>query len=102
MIPNGYDSVDFKTGVEPCKDKFLITYVGTIADSYNPEIFFSTFKKVLKNHPNVSMKIRFVGSISSGHVSHEQAICYMQESSILLLVIPDVKNDKRYSYRKII
>ncbi|MBK6447334.1 MAG: glycosyltransferase family 4 protein [Bacteroidetes bacterium] len=112
VIPNGYDSVDFKTGVEPCKDKFLITYVGTIADSYNPEIFFSTFKNVLKNHPNVSMKIRFVGSISSqvtqfiesydlkekveiiGHVSHEQAICYMQESSILLLVIPHVKNDK--------
>ncbi|HRH66881.1 MAG TPA: glycosyltransferase, partial [Bacteroidia bacterium] len=112
VIPNGYDPVDFNTGVNPSKDSFLVTYVGTIADSYNPEIFFSSFRSVRDNHPNVPMRILFVGSLSSqvlefvakyglnenieitGHVSHDRAVRFMQEASILLLIIPHVKNDE--------
>lgn len=112
VIPNGFDDVDFEIGVEPVKDKFLITYVGTIADSYNSEIFFSSVSKLKQQFPALPLGIRFVGSVSGqvleylekynlknhteiiGHVSHDEAIRYMQQSSLLLLIIPHIQNDK--------
>lgn len=110
VIPNGYDPVDFEGDVVPVKEHFLVTYVGTIADTYNPEVFFSAFRAVMDANQNVSMRIRFVGSLSGlineyirkyklensieiiGHVSHGEAIQYMQTATVLLLVIPDVKD----------
>ncbi|HNP48758.1 MAG TPA: glycosyltransferase [Bacteroidia bacterium] len=110
VIPNGYDESDFQTLQKLSRETFLITYVGTIADSYNPQVFFSVFHDLLKDYP--FMRIRFVGSVSGqvmqcieqyglkenveliGHVSHEVAIQHMQNSAVLLLVIPEVKNDK--------
>ncbi len=112
VIPNGFDTTDFEAGVEPEKNYFVLSYIGTIADNYEPEILFSSFREVINKNPDVDIRLRFVGSASGkvrdltrkyelenrvemiSHVSHQEAIHYMQKSSMLLLLIPAVVNDK--------
>jgi len=112
VIPNGFDEDDFKGVIQQETDKFIITYVGTIADVYKPEVFFEVMKNVIDKYPLNKIIIRFVGSISPAisevverldlkahcefitHVSHYEAIQYMMRSSAMLLVIPEVENNK--------
>jgi glycosyltransferase involved in cell wall biosynthesis len=105
IITNGYDEDDF-TGVTPVEpDVFTISYIGTLSDSYPVAAFMDAVEKLTIN--GHSIKLRFVGSVSSGqrkiisskgatvpvefisHVNHNEAIRYMMESSVLLLLIPD-------------
>ncbi|MFZ1321553.1 MAG: glycosyltransferase family 4 protein [Ignavibacteria bacterium] len=114
IIPNGFDEDDFKNlkKYDNPKNEFIISYTGTLAESYNPQIFFDALKKVIAENPEVNIKLRFIGSpadslmnkiremsMSSNlevipSVSHEKSIEYLNESTMLLLVIPEVKNDK--------
>ncbi len=112
VIPNGFDEVDFNGIARLDSDEFLITYVGTISDVYYPAVFFESLKKLIENHPEDKIKFRFVGSISPevsnavetyklkdkcefiSQVSHSKAIEYMVSSTALLLVIPEVENNK--------
>ncbi len=112
VIPNGFDEDDFEKGPETDKDKFLITYVGTLAENYNPEVFFACIRAVYGKMPGTKIRLRFVGSISGQvkkllgdhgleslvelipHVSHKEAIRYMQAATLLLLLIPEAENDK--------
>jgi len=112
VIPNGFDNDDFSVETTIEEDKFLITYVGTIADVYKPQVFFEAMKTLIDKYPDDKIIIRFVGSISPAisvvveklnikdhcefisHVSHDEAIKYMMGSSALLLVIPEVENNK--------
>ena len=51
IIPNGYDWEDFNNKkIFPEKNEFIITYTGTLADSYNPSVFFHSLKKVTENN----------------------------------------------------
>lgn len=114
IIPNGYDDEDFKINKDlqsPEKD-FIITYTGTIAGSYDPEIFFKAFKKVTAIFPEINFKLRFIGNHASTviekaksislsrnlelipSVTHKESIMYLLKSTVLFLVIPKVKNDK--------
>jgi len=112
VIPNGYDESDFLLTRSSPADKFLVTYTGTIAESYNPEIFFKTIKSLVVKNPSIKIEIHFVGILSASvkhmaeqfglvtnckftsYVSHEEVIKLMMSSTCLLLVIPEVKNDK--------
>ncbi|MEO8666115.1 MAG: glycosyltransferase family 4 protein [Ignavibacteria bacterium] len=114
VIPNGYDEEDFKnqTPQENLQREFVITYTGTLADSYNPIIFFTSLKKMTEKFPEAKIKLRFVGNpamsvigkikdISLGKhieliptVNHDESIGYLLRSTMLLLVIPEIKNDK--------
>ncbi len=112
VLPNGFDSDDFKQVTGEVSGEFVVTYVGTIADVYQPQVFFEAMKMLIEKNPNDKIRIRFVGSISPvissvverlglknhcefiSHVSHEVAINYMMLSTILLLVIPEVENNK--------
>ena len=112
VIPNGYDRNDFKPNTADEFSEFVITYVGTIADVYEPQVFFDVMRNLIDKHPNDNIRIRFVGSISPvisasvaqldlnkhcefiSHVSHDEAIEYMVKSTMLLLVIPEVFNNK--------
>jgi len=109
VIPNGYDEKDFPGEIETPKDKFIITYVGTMADSYRPEIFFYVLKRIVSEHPEFKVLFRFVGNVPSsvkkmtadlglenycewnGHVTHEEAVMFMRKSNALLLIIPDAE-----------
>ena len=108
VIPNGFDENDFQQGQSKANDVYTITYVGTIADIYNPEIFFDSLRTALEQNPLQKIKLRFVGGRTENivrmisdkkldsftefipHVKHEEAIRFMQSSDALLLVIPDV------------
>ena len=113
IIPNGYDGEDFNNKkIFPEKDEFIITYTGTLADSYNPSVFFHSLKKVIDKNPDVKIRIRFIGnpagtlidemrniSLSNNlelipTVTHDRSVEYLLSSTVLFLVIPEIKNDK--------
>ena len=115
VIPNGYDEEDFKDSFTEEKSSgksFIISYTGTLADSYNPNIFFHALKKVTAAFPETDIKLRFVGNPSSSlieyaksislseniemipTVSHDESVKFLLKSDALLLVIPEIKNDK--------
>ena len=105
VLPNGYDEGDFEVSEKKNSDKFYITYVGTMADSYKPTVFFEALAKVIQQNNIEHLVFRFVGSVPVsikeklnelginsefiGHVAHQEAVRYMLSSNLLLLVIPD-------------
>lgn len=115
VIPNGFDEEDFvsKNNITVySQQEFIITYTGTLAESYNPLVFFTALKKLTEKFPDIKITLRFVGnpalsviekikniSLSENielipTVSHEESIRYLLKSTLLLLVIPEIKNDK--------
>jgi glycosyltransferase involved in cell wall biosynthesis len=112
VIPNGFDRNDFPSDVIPPDDVFRITYVGTIADNYDPATFFSVMARIKQTMPDVNWRVRMVGSPSVTistliqvhgfeahfefipHVSHADAVRYMCASSALLLLIPKTVHAK--------
>ncbi len=110
VIPNGFDEDDFPPVSISGNEVFTFTYVGTIADIYNPRIFFEALRNALDELPSRKVKLRFVGGRTDNiiamikdngldeftefipHVKHEKAIEYMRTSDALLLVIPDVRD----------
>lgn len=107
VIPNGYDEADFpnERSVKSSGVK-RITYVGTMADSYNPSMFFHALNAVRTARPDLKFELNFVGSVSAliqeelmhlnlptvftSHVPHATAIEHMLQASVLFLAIPDV------------
>ena len=107
VIPNGYDEADFPDGILPASDAFTISYVGTMADTYRPEVFFEVLMELIRKYPDKNIRFRFVGNAPwtlkkqaddyglepychwQGHVTHEEAIRQMKSSNMLLLIIPD-------------
>ncbi|MCD4769924.1 MAG: hypothetical protein K8R35_07145, partial [Bacteroidales bacterium] len=110
IISNGYDTEDFKELTRSVPEKFTITYVGALTDSYP----ITGFLEAISDIPQAGNDIilRFVGSVSPRQLKliqarsnkfelevipysdHRKAIEFMMNSSLLLLVIPDhPKND---------
>lgn len=107
VIPNGYDEADFPNERSVNANSIKrITYVGTMADSYVPEVFFKVLSELQSEEPTLAFELQFVGSVSQqireqlqtyqlkvnfeAHVPHAHAIRYMLDSSILFLAIPAV------------
>lgn len=114
VIPNGFDDDDFKMKgkIQNTSDDFIITYTGTLAESYKPEVFFKALEIIVKKFPGVNFKLRFIGNPAASiiekikstslkdslelipTVTHEKSVEYLLSSTILFLVIPEIKNDK--------
>lgn len=110
IITNGYDSADFINGSDHSPEKFTITYVGTLSDIYPLGSFISALRKYEEN--GNKFLLRFIGTVSPAqrilvqseiqssmlefipYVDHRNAIKYMTESTVLLLIIPDHKSNK--------
>ncbi|TXK44879.1 glycosyltransferase family 4 protein [Pontibacter qinzhouensis] len=108
VIPNGYDDDDFVYPSAPPTNSFLITYTGTITESYNIDVFLKALANLRSVYHEIEFKLRFVGKVSEGvhkriekagligitefipHVPHTRAIQYLMESTVLLLAIADV------------
>jgi len=106
VISNGFDEEDF-TG-EVNKQKFIITYAGTLSDVYPIEGFLDALGALNEK----DFILRFVGSASQKqrelvltkinsekvqfipYAEHKAAIKYMRESSVLLLIIPDHESSR--------
>lgn len=109
VIPNGYDESDFPLNKASVSEHFVITYVGTLAESYNPVVFFNALAGLVKVTGSDKIRFRLVGSAPPlivsmisrfelemftefiPYVPHVEAISYMQESHVNLLMIPDTQ-----------
>ena len=109
VLTNGYDPDDFQSLPPKSSSKFVITYVGTLADIYPLDHFLTAFKRLIENDSNALF--RCIGTISPQqrekimqlpeenieliqYVNHRTAIEYMSSSSCLLLIIPSNPNNK--------
>jgi glycosyltransferase involved in cell wall biosynthesis len=112
LITNGFDPEDYK-GIkkEKLDDNFNLNYFGTLPLESNP---ISVLKAVIKLHKNgiTDIKMNFWGNISEEvieqlnklddngiikfhyHIIHKKAIELMSNSSMLLLMINNVKNNE--------
>lgn len=109
VIPNGYDEEDFRDAVQTDAAYFTISYVGTMADSYEPQVFFRALKSLVDTAGKRKIRFRFIGTTPwtlkqmtediglsdvtewKGPVSHREAIHYMKSSDLLLLLIPVIE-----------
>lgn len=111
VIPNGFDENDFKLPENEAGEDFIITYTGTITGDYKIEHFVKAFKKLIGEKKETKFKLRFVGSVSGDiknllqqhlkfnseiipHVAHTESVKYLLSSTLLLLAIPDVKDNE--------
>jgi glycosyltransferase involved in cell wall biosynthesis len=110
VITNGYDSEDFPVTDRMSPDVFTISYIGTLSDAYPVAVFIDALTDLAKR--GFTFRLRFVGSVSSRqqsiirsksdsvmtdflpYVNHEEAVRYMKQSSLLLLIIPDHHSNK--------
>ena len=113
VIYNGYDEKSFTHIPRTQSEKeFVITYIGSMADAYKPQVFFDALKKLKKDMPGIAIKFTYAGQMSQnienyivecgldnildyrGFVSHDKVIELMMQSNLLLLVIPEFQGDK--------
>lgn len=106
----GYDDKMFGQNTVATGEQFVISYVGSIAAYYQPEVFFEAIKEVV-NNTSCNIQIQFIGVTSPvireliykynlqnnynevGYVNHEKAVQYMLSSSVLLLINPVTKDE---------
>ena len=111
LLRNGFDEDDFNNISSISTNKFKINYFGTLPAESNPMIVLKSVyklrKKGLKN-----IEINFFGNIGDeikkdvskydteniakfyAYVPHEKVLRLMKESSLLLLIINNVKNNE--------
>ena len=110
VITNGYDEDDFNTGAISSSAELIIGYIGTISPAYPMEGFIKALQEL--NSENFSFTLKMAGEFSadlkeilvnelpagkvqiSGYLSHAEAVKMMQESSVLLLIIPENSSNK--------
>ena len=103
IITNGYDPDDFQLIQKKKSSKFIIAYVGTISDYYQPEVFFTSLSEIMQKYKDIHIQFKLIGIVSEclrykiqqllgdsaiflDPVSHEQAIQYMVDSDLLVLI----------------
>jgi glycosyltransferase involved in cell wall biosynthesis len=108
IIPNGFDGEDFRgLSAAPRKDKFVLTYTGSLYGKRNPTALLAAVESLFEEHPELRNKllIRFVGRIDPqymdafsrlgdafeyiNYVSHRESLQHLQDSTALLLVIDE-------------
>ena len=109
VIPNGFDEDDF-TEINPLPNKaFTIAHTGTINSNYNISGFIKALNTFLENKPTII--INFIGNVDTlikqqlqecvkvpvnftPYMPHKDAVKEMQQADLLLLAIPDTKQNK--------
>lgn len=117
VIPNGFDEADFN--IIPTLNNVpsncnsgnkIISYVGNLGEQYPVDGFLEAFSEIVKK--NSEWKLQFVGNCQNGvkilveklnlsesvefipYVNHAEAINYMINANVLLLIIPEIENNK--------
>ncbi len=109
VIPNGYDEADFKEIQSVNPSRFTITYVGTLSEKYPLSGFLNSISELKEN---LDFRLRFVGKYPDNikeqikgslteetvefisYAPHSEAISYMVNSSLLLLIIPEAGDNR--------
>lgn len=109
VLYNGYDEEDFKNVTPVNKGpKKVLSYIGTLGDNYGMEVLIQALKS-LEKEASQQLLLRFVGGVSHrvkqqlgelnyeveyiGYVSHQKAVDYMCSADMLLLCIPQTKDN---------
>ncbi len=122
VVSNGYDEEDFPKSEVPrltgkvgqgspkSEEKFTIRYVGNLMATQNLENLWRAVSSLVTRHP--SLRLEFIGRVDDAvkksisenslysivsyldFVDHRKAIQLMQEASMLLFAIPDVKDNE--------
>jgi glycosyltransferase involved in cell wall biosynthesis len=110
VIPNGFDTDDFNHKIAVDNKEFLITYTGTLSNDYKTDVFIRVVKELTEE--GYPIKLRFIGKFPQslmdaintlkldesvefmGYVPHDLSVRYMMQSNALLLIIPDVSENK--------
>lgn len=110
VITNGYDDGDFNNVKPSTPEIFTISYIGTLSDIYPINGFLDALLNFKASGKN--FHLRFIGTVSKkqkdlilskignsgvefiSYVDHTEAVKYMLETSILLLIIPDHKSNR--------
>ena len=108
VLPNGYDESDFRQPSAAPTDCLRITHTGTITELYRIEQLLEAVAASAAAHPDVPLRLRFVGQVSAelrsqitrvgllpitefiDFVPHDKSVEYLLEASALLMAIPDV------------
>jgi len=111
LLPNGFDDDDFNKLSKSPSRQFRINYIGYLGKNQKIDNFFKAIvsldEKLLNKieinfygniHRSIIEKIDSFGLknkiIINTYIPHIEAIKIMKDSEILLLVIPDVKNNE--------
>ena len=113
VLPNGYDPADFSVGLEPNNDIFTLTYTGTLTLDYPVSLVEAALEQVLSS--GTSLRLRLVGRPANefvatmealqkrythfqlenlGYRPHAESVHYLQTADALMLLIPDLPNNK--------
>jgi glycosyltransferase involved in cell wall biosynthesis len=109
VIPNGYDEDDFRIKPQKPNGKKVITYTGTISETYDVSGLLKAIGN-LDGKIRQDFLIRFVGKVPpvivqnfesagisvelTGYVDHSKSIEYLFLSDLLMMVVPRVKNNR--------
>ncbi len=107
VITNGFDTAPASNRELRSKDKLVISYTGTMAESYEPEVFLKSLVGLERD-----FELRIAGSFSAGiqrridelglsdkvtfqgYIEHDKAVEEMHQADVLLLITPQVDNSK--------
>jgi len=108
LITNGYDDeIVQRFTTDKASDKLIISYTGTMAESYHPDVVFNALAKL-----NFRFELRIAGNVSAeiatqinnstfsssavflGYLPHEEVLLEMRRAHLLLLITPKVKNSE--------
>jgi glycosyltransferase involved in cell wall biosynthesis len=110
VITNGYDNSDFEGKTVSAPGKLIISYMGTLSESY-PVNGLITAMKNLYNE-KIDFTLRFAGEIPdtikemilseipgslvefNPYLNHDDAVKFILGSSVLMLIIPDHRSNK--------
>lgn len=112
VITNGFDSSDFDNIKIIPNDKFVLSHVGMMTPTRNPEILWEALKDLNKEHPEFSknFNLRLIGRIDSSiqesikkhkiehiisfidYVPHSKIVEYQKNSAALLLIVNNTPN----------
>lgn len=114
VVTNGFDDEVQEIKTIKLDTKFSISYIGLLPKQSNPKFLFKVLEEISKENLNFKkdLELNFIGDISEdikeeikrcslientifkGYVSHKKAIDYQNKSQVLLLLIPNVTNNK--------
>ena len=110
VITNGFDESDFKDITSASPSLFTITYVGTLSEAYPIDGLIDVLSEIQNRNKHFLLRFvglvpenyhkKIIGKLNAGsveivpYINHSEAISYMLNTSLLLLIIPDHKSSK--------
>lgn len=114
QLPNGYDKSDFAEDHQHSFSKFSLAYIGNLKANQNPTTLWEVLAENVQNepgfardfelqltgkiHPQVTQSLSHFGLTEwahiDGYVPHVEATRQMQESAVLLFIVPEARENK--------